>query len=395
MPHIIQRYIFREMAIPFLFSIGIFTITSLLSKIPHLIQLMINHGVGFLVVVQFIVFILPSILIYVIPVSFLIAVLIAYNRLSSDNEITAMKAAGLSILKISRSVAIMALFAYSISSFFTIYAFPWGSLSSKRLIYDMARSKASIGLRERVFNSAFNGLILYANRIITENGELEGIFISDQRDEKDNNIITAKNGIISSDHQTMEITLRLFNGIVHRSGEKGLYKIVTFNTYDLNLSLKDEEIKNPDTSKTNKDLTVSQLKEKIDDMKRGGRDPSPHIIDLHKRFALPASVFVFGLLGIPLGIQRIRTIRFTSFTIGLGVVLFYYVLSTALESLGDKGLLNPVLAVWGTDILMAALGVTMFYKAAKDSPVKSLAWLEEKKDAALVIIKAALPRRKG
>jgi len=395
MPHIIQRYIFREMAIPFLFSIGIFTITSLLSKIPHLIQLMINHGVGFLVVVQFIVFILPSILIYVIPVSFLIAVLIAYNRLSSDNEITAMKAAGLSILKISRSVAIMALFAYSISSFFTIYAFPWGSLSSKRLIYDMARSKASIGLRERVFNSAFNGLILYANRIITENGELEGIFISDQRDEKDNNIIVAKNGIISSDHQTMEITLRLFNGIVHRSGEKGLYKIVTFNTYDLNLSLKDEKIKNPDTSKANRDLTVSQLKEKIDDMKRGGRDPAPHIIDLHKRFALPASVFVFGLLGIPLGIQRIRTIRFTSFTIGLGVVLFYYVLSTALESLGDKGLLNPVLAVWGTDILMAALGVTMFYKAAKDSPVKSLAWLEEKKDAALVIIKAALPRRKG
>ncbi|MEK7828343.1 MAG: LptF/LptG family permease, partial [Deltaproteobacteria bacterium] len=138
MPHIIQRYIFREMAIPFLFSIGIFTITSLLSKIPHLIQLMINHGVGFLVVVQFIVFILPSILIYVIPVSFLIAVLIAYNRLSSDNEITAMKASGLSILKISRSVAIMALFAYSISSFFTIHAFPWGSLSSKRLIYDMA-----------------------------------------------------------------------------------------------------------------------------------------------------------------------------------------------------------------------------------------------------------------
>ncbi|MEK7689220.1 MAG: LPS export ABC transporter permease LptF [Deltaproteobacteria bacterium] len=395
MPHIIQRYIFREMAIPFLFSIGIFTITSLLSKIPHFIQLMINHGVGFLVVVQFIVFILPSILIYVIPVSFLIAVLIAYNRLSSDNEITAMKASGLSILKISRSVVIMALFAYSISSFFTIHAFPWGSLSSKRLIYDMARSKASIGLRERVFNSAFNGLILYANRIITENGELEGIFISDQRDEKDNNIIVAKSGIISSDHQTMKITLRLFNGRVHRSGEKGLYKIVTFNTYDLNLSLKDEEIKNPDTSKTNKDLTVSQLKEKIDDMKRGGRDPSPHIIDLHKRFALPASVFVFGLLGIPLGIQRVRTIRFTSFTIGLGVMLFYYVLSKALESLGEKGLLNPVLAVWGTDILMAALGVTMFYKAAKDSPVKSLAWLEEKKDAALVIIKAALLRRKG
>lgn len=394
MSYIIQRYIFREMATPFFFSIGIFTITSLLIKVPHLIQLIINHGVGFLVVVQFIVFILPSILIYVIPVSFLIAVLIAYNRLSSDNEITAMKASGLGILKISRSVVIMALFAYTISSFFTIYAFPWGSLSSKRLIYDMARNKASIGLRERAFNSSFNGLILYANRIITENGELEGIFISDKRDEKDNDIIVAKNGIISSDPQTMKITLRLFNGRVHRPGEEGLYKIITFNTYDLNLSLKDEEIKNPDTSKTNKDLTVSQLKAKIDDMKSKGRYTAPHIIDLHKRFALPASVFVFGLLGIPLGIQRIRTIRFTSFTIGLAVMLFYYVLSTALESLGDKGLLNPVLAVWGTDIIMAALGIAMLYKAAKDSPIKSLTWLEEKKEAVFVIIKTMLLRRK-
>ncbi len=394
MPYIIQRYIFREMAIPFLFSIGIFTITFLLSKIPHLIQLMINHGMGFLVVVQFIVFILPSILIYVIPVSFLIAVLIAYNRLSSDNEITAMKASGLSILKISRSVALMAIFAYSISSFFTIYAFPWGSLSSKRLLYDVARSKASIGLKERVFNSAFDGLILYANRIMPENGELEGIFISDQRDEKDNNIIVAKSGIISSDHQTMKITLRLFNGRVHRSGEKGLYKIVTFNTYDLNLSLKDEKIKNPDTSKTNKDLTVSQLKEKIDDMKRGGRDPAPHIINLHKRFALPASIFIFGLLGVPLGIQKVRTTKFTGFTIGLGVVLFYYVLSTALESLGDKGLLNPILAVWGSDMIMAVIGAAMFYKAAKESPIKSLAWLEEKKDAALAVFKARIRKER-
>lgn len=393
MPRILNSYIFKEIAGPFALSIVILTVTSLLSKILKLVELAINHGVGVFVILKFLLFVMPSFLIYIIPISFLIAVLIAYNRLSSDSEITAMKASGLSTLKVSRPVVLMAFFAYGISSFFTIYAFPWGSLSSKRLLYDVARSKASIGLKERVFNDAFDGLILYANRIMPENGELEGIFISDQRDEKDRNIITAKNGIISADHQTMKITLRLFNGSIHRSEEDGLYKIVTFNTYDLNLSLKDEKVKNPDTSKTNRDLTVSQLKQKIDDLKMAGQDPAPYIIDLHKRFALPASIFVFGLLGVPLGIQKVRTTKFTSFTIGLGVVLFYYVLSTALESLGDKGLLNPILAVWGSDIIMAVIGAAMFYKAAKESPIKSLAWLEEKKNAALALFKAKADKR--
>src|SRR3989344_4370958 len=179
MPRIISSYIFKEMAVTFLMDIAVLAITSLLSKTLKLVELVINHGVGLAIVIKFIMFIMPSFLIYIIPMSFLIAVLITFNRLSSDNEITAMKASGLNILKMSMPVVFMALFAYSISSFFTIYAFPWGNISSKRLIYDVARSKAGVGLKERTFNDAFDGLILYADRIMPADGELQGIFLSD------------------------------------------------------------------------------------------------------------------------------------------------------------------------------------------------------------------------
>src|SRR3990172_574616 len=287
MPRIISSYIFKEMAVPFLMVIAVLAITSLLSKTLKLVELVINHGVGLAIVVKFIMFIMPSFLIYIIPMSFLIAVLITFNRLSSDNEITAMKASGLNILKMSMPVVFMALLAYIVSAFFT------------------------------------------------------------------------------------------------------------FNAYDLNLSLKEDRVKNPDTSKSNRDLTIRQLKERIADVKAAGEDPAPHIIDLHKRFALPASVFIFGILGIPLGIQRVRTTKFTSFTVGLGIVLFYYILSTALESLGEKGMLNPVLAVWGSDIFMFLIGIHIFYKTTKDSPIKSLAWLEEKKEIiALALKNISLKRKK-
>ena len=391
MPKIINRYIFKEMAVPFVIVITVLTITSLLSKVIIAVNLLVNYGVSFFIILKFFLFSMPWFLIYIIPMSFLIAVLITYNRLSSDNEITAMKASGLDLLRISMPVAVMALIAYFIATFFTVYAFAWGNVSSKRLIYEVARSKATIGLKERVFNDAFDGLILYANNIIAENGEMEGIFISDQRDEQDKFIVVAKSGIISADQQAEKITLRLLNGTIHRSEESGLYKVITFTTYDLNLRMKEGEAKNPDTSKANSDLTVGQLKEKIADMKRqGSAIPPSYIIDLHQRFALPASIFVFSFLGVPLGIQRVRTTRFTSFSVGLGVVLFYYVLSTALESFGKKGLINPIAASWGANIFMAIAGVTIFYKAAKDSPIKSLAWLEGKKDAVFAAIKNIL-----
>src|SRR3989304_4817307 len=266
MPRIISSYIFKEMAVPFLMVIAVLAITSLLSKTLKLVELVINHGVGLAIVIKFIMFIMPSFLIYIIRRSTLVAALITFNRLFPDNEITAMKASGLNILKMSMPVVFMALLAYIVSAFFTIYAFPWGNISSKRLIYDVARSKAGVGLKERTFNDAFEGLILYADRIMPADGELQGIFLSDRRDAKDSTIIAAKDGIIMFDQKSMKITLRLFNGTTHRAGDKGLYSLVRLHTYDLNLSLKEDRVKNPDTSKSNRDLTIRQLKERIADV---------------------------------------------------------------------------------------------------------------------------------
>lgn len=390
---IINLYIFKEMAALFIITTVILAVTSLLTRVLQLAELAVNYGAGFFIILKFLLFVIPSFLVYIIPMSFLISILITYNRLSNDNEITAMKASGLSVLKVSKPVFLMALLAYSAAILFTSYILPWGNISSKRLIYDVARTKATIGLKERVFNDAFEGLMLYANHIMPESGEMEGIFISEHRDEKGNNIIAAKSGIISSDPQNMKITLKLFNGTIHRAEEKGLYRVITFNTYNLNLSLK-EKMESPDNVKTNRDLSINQLSKKISDMKGEGRHPVLDIMDLHQRLSIPVSIFVFAFFGVPLGIQRVRTTRFTSFSIGLAVVIAYYLLSTAMESLGKRGVLGPVLAVWGSTILMGIFGIFIFYKTANDSPIKLFVWAEEKRDAVAVLIQKMFPGRK-
>lgn len=392
MPRIISSYIFKEMALLFVITTAIFAVTSLLTRVLQLVELAVNFGAGFYIILKFLLFVIPSFLVYIIPMSFLISVLITYNRLSSDNEITAMKASGLSILKISKPVFVMAFLAYVTAILFTSYVLPWGNMSSRRLIYDVAKTKAAIGLKQRVFNDAFEGLMLYADRIMPESGEMEGIFISEHGGEKGNNIMAARAGVISSDPQSMRVTLRLFDGTIHMADEKGLYRVVMFKTYDLNLSLKGK-VEDPDNSKTNRDLSIDQLNKKISDMKKQGKRPVLDIMDMHQRLTIPVSIFVFALFAVPLGIQRVRTTRFASFSTGLAVAVSYYLLSTVMESLGKRGVLGPVLAVWGSNILMGAFGVFIFYKAVNDSQVKLFVWAEEKKHAFATLIKKTFSKR--
>ena len=93
------------------------------------------------------------------------------------------------------------------------------------------------------------------------------------------------------------------------------------------------------------------------------------LVDLHKRFSLPASAFIFALLGVPLGMSKIRSARFAGFSIAIGVLLIYYMLSTGLEALGDSGALNPMLSAGGSNIIMGGAGLYIFYMTARDRPI--------------------------
>ncbi|MBI5642760.1 MAG: LPS export ABC transporter permease LptF [Deltaproteobacteria bacterium] len=380
MPRLINTYIFKEISVPFLLSLVIMTFTGLLSKVMKLVELMVTHGIGASFVFWFIVSVIPSFIIYTIPVSFLIGVLVAFTRLSSDSEITAMKSTGLSLFSLMRPVAVLAVIAYLLTLAFTIYIFPWGNLKLKQLLFEAAKTKLVSGIEEKTFYDKFKGMILYVDHLSPKTGEMEGIFISETGEGGETNIFFAEKGVFSPSTQEFNVYLKLLDGSIHRKTENdGSYHIVEFKDYVLDLSLSGK----PTTGlsdKSNRELYLKELLERVAAAKERGQSAAPYLIDLHKRFALPASVFVFAILGVPLGIQKIRAARFTGFSISLGVVLIYYVTSTALEALGENGKINPVFAVWGSDIIFLTAGAYIFYKAAKDSPINILSWAGSAKD---------------
>lgn len=375
MPRILDSYIFKELGAPFIISSGVLSVTLLLSKMLKLVELVVNHGVGITIILKFLFFLMPSFLIYVIPLSFLLSVLIAFNRLSGDSEITAIKTAGINLYRLTRPVVVMAAIAFLLSLYLTLFAFPWANLSAKKLLYDVARTKISTGIKEKTFNDTFDGIVLYADHIAAGEDTLNGVMVSEEKQDEMSNVITANNGVFIVDPESMTVTLRLQNGTLHKTGKQSdKYTHMTFSTYDINLRLKQADIKNPDKNRSNRELTVMELAKKINEVKKAGKNPSPYIIDMHKRAALPAAVFVFGLLGVPLAIQHVRTSRYRGFIIALVVMLLYYVLSTAFESFGESGKINPIFAVWGSNIIMGICGLYVFYKTSRESPIKSLNW---------------------
>ena len=373
MPRILNRYIFNELAGVFFLSILILTGTALLSKIIKIIELLLTKGLPFTVVMAFVASLLPSFLIYTIPVALLVAVLVCFTRLSSDSEIIAMKASGIGLLNIMRPVMALSVIAFAFSLSIFLYVFPLANLNLKNILFEAARKSLVSSIEEGVFYDKFKGAVLYVEHIEPGSDILNGVFISEELKNGEGNVFLAKSARFEASDSATAISLRLFDGTLHRKAvDEGFYHAADFSSYTVELN--PPQASSLGNSRSNRELFADGLLAKARAIEAQGKDPSPVMIDLHKRFALPASVFIFALIGVPLGIQKVRSARLTGFSIALFVALAYYVSSTALESLGETGILNPILSAWGSDIIFLVGGVFAFYGAARE-PQKGISSL--------------------
>src|SRR5262249_17808299 len=145
----------------------------------------------------------------------LLGVLVAFGRLSSDSEITALKTSGVSLYQLLRPVALFALLIYIVALGLSVYARPWGNSLLRNALYEIAKTRATAGLKEKVFNDDFSGLVIYVDHIEPPGDRLHGILISDSRDPSQRNTIFANVGILVPNEPLHLLTLRLLGGSMH------------------------------------------------------------------------------------------------------------------------------------------------------------------------------------
>lgn len=371
MRRLISRYILKEIALPFFMILLVLTFVLLLGKILQVIDLMINKGIRFSDIAQLILLLMPSFLMFTIPISLLIAILIGMGRLSGDNEITILKMSGVSLYQLAFPVTVAALIAFFLTGMTTLFLVPYGNVASKNLLFNMAKQKASIGIQEKVFIDDFRGILLYAESIPIHGDFLEGVLVSDTRISKEPSTIIARKAYLISDPHTLAITLRLENGTTH-TVDAGLknYRMMDFHFYDVRLELAESLFEGKKAGmKSSTDMTVTELSAVLKN--RGIKDEARREmeIELNKKLTIPLTCLLFALIGLPLGIRAHRSIRSRGFAIGLVVVLLYYLFRLGGEALVETGRLSPIIGTWAPSGIFAVAGLLLFYFSVREQPL--------------------------
>ncbi len=369
-------YIFREILHIFLISLLVFTIVLLMDKILKLIEWIVSRGASITLILKLLLYLSPSFLVFTIPMALIVATLLSFGRLSSDNEVTAFKASGVSLYQLYVPVGVFSIGAYILSALLVFYGLPWGNRGVYEVFFQMAQSKATLEIQERVFNDAFDGLVLYVDKVPTSGEKMEGILIYDEREKGRYDTIFAREGFVANNPKTQEVMLKLLDGDIHRfEPNNDLFQKIHFQSYDLKLELAGAMKAFSGRKLKDRETSIEDMKARIARMRQKGLDTSSEEMEIHKRYAVPFVCLIFGLMGVPLGIQSRRSGRSNGFVFSLLIILAYYVSLIGAEIFVADHTLPPWLAGWFPNFMFGTLAVYLMIKAGRESPFKPLVWI--------------------
>ncbi len=369
---IVSRYLFKEMLSPFAVNTLFFTFLFLMAKILFITNLVVNYNMSLPKIGLMLIYIVPNFLLFVIPMSVMMAILLTFLRLSSDNEIIALKTGGISIYGLLPPVLIFCLIGCILTLFISVYAMPWGRLSIKKLTMEIAQTNFELGLKERTFNDNFKNIMLYVNKIDIKNDELIDVFVEDKRSQDMVSTVIAPKGVLFFEKDRLSFRLRLFGGIINQvSSKKKSVNSIGFDTYDINLDLKNAfaEIEKNGQRKNEKEMSFYELLDNIDNAKVKDSRYYNALFELHKKFSIPFACLVLGILSVALGTQLKSATR--SFGLGLGLIFFllYYLILSIGYALGETRLYPPFIGMWAPNIFIGGMGIYLFIRTANERPV--------------------------
>lgn len=363
---ILDRYVFSELIPPFLFGIAVFTILFMATgPIFELANLVIKYGVPFWLVVKYAVIRLPSFVAYTLPMSMLLATLVTFGRLSTDHEIMAMKAGGVSFYRIFVPVLLFALMVCAASYWLDEKVGPESLYEAKVIVASHEQSGQLPPLQNIKLTSKTNdGLerITIAQSFDQQDGVMHGPVINDYAPSGNLLRITHAQEAIWS-HNSWS----LINGETFQFDQNGIFQSrMAFKKAVLDLDSDPRTVglqeRSPD------EMQSSLLRKTIMLMEKDPMQDKDQLRSLwvtyHIRQALPFACLVFALVGAPSGIRPMRSGSQAGMATSVFIILIYYFFLAICKSLGEHGTLSAVAAAWLPNLVFCVVGGFSILKEA-------------------------------
>jgi lipopolysaccharide export system permease protein len=373
---IINRYLLKEMMLPFFINSVFFTFVFLMTKILDITNLIVNYKISMFSILLILLYSIPRFLSFVIPMSVMMAVLLTFIRLSNDKELVALKAGGVSIYGLIPPVLVFCLMGVVLSCFITVYGMPWGTVSMKELTFQVAASHADAGLKERTFNDTFKDVMLYINKIDLKKKILKDVFIEDKRSQNIVSTVMAPKGRMFAEPDKLVFHLKLYQGTINQVNlENRSAHSINFDSYDVNLDVKKTLTASKDGPKDEDEMSFGDLKAYLKTFSQQNEQYYTALIELHKKFSIPFACFALGILAVPLGIQSESAKRSTGLGLGMVFFLIYYIMLSAGSVFGETGVYPPMVGMWVPNIVLGGLGLFLLIRTANDRSVKIMSFI--------------------
>ena len=233
---LLSRYLLRQLVAPFLFGLAALTSLMLLSQIAKKFGALVGKGLPWSVIAEVFALSLPFIVAMTLPMAVLLAVLYAFSHLAADNEITAMRASGISAYQVLFPVLIWGACMSAFNFAFVDQVLPRSNARLRALLIDIGRKKPTFELREQVINEVPpSQYFLRASRIDAATGKMRGVTIYDVGGEASRRIIYADSGSMAYAEGQTDLSLRLYDGSIHqyRPAEPTRFQLTYFSVNDI------------------------------------------------------------------------------------------------------------------------------------------------------------------
>ncbi|HRY30235.1 MAG TPA: LptF/LptG family permease [Elusimicrobiota bacterium] len=352
---ILPRYLLRQFFPPFFFGLALFSGVLLMDKLFDIVDLLVNKGVSLSVSLRIFLYFLPTVLTLTVPMAVLLACLLTFGRLSEENEITAMRASGLSFTQILWPPLAIALVLCAVLAPFNTLVAPRAINAFRSLYHEIVTTDPLIKIEPRQFIN-LRDFRLYVDKAAPDRQSLQDVQVYQittdfwQR-------IYARRGFAKV--ETNRLFLRLEDGQLERAPRGRSQDMMHMQFMEYTLSV---PFGGPESSRDQswREMTMTQLHTEIQTRKKLGVPAGPVRAEWNLRFAVAFSPLALAMLGIPLGITLQRGGRGVGFGASLAVVFAYYLLLILGLNLAEKDTLPALPSLWMANVFTMAVGVFLY-----------------------------------
>jgi len=382
----LHNYLTRQVLASLLLTVAVFTFVLLLGNVlRQILELLVSGQAHFGVIVEAIGLLIPFVLIFALPMGLLTTTLLVFGRFSADQELTAARASGISLLSLISPILLLSLFCCCLSAWINMEIGPRCDVACKKLIASLSGDLANLQLPEGQFIRNFPGYIFYTEK--NNKGRLENVMAL--KIENGTNVfwtITAPSGNLENDATNKEIILSLFQARILATGGN----IMEFKELSLTNSYPTNDLAGKFSKPKLSDMTFGQLRDELRDLEQQLALPPPAAtnsdelhaqlrqagqkrtdftepvrVAINRQLAFSFACFGFTLVGIPLGIRMHRRETNIGVAVALLLVLVYYSFIVIASSLSARAEFAPHLIVWLPNLIFQAVGAVLLWRANK------------------------------